>query len=189
MRKLIAALMTVAVAAPALAQQSSAEMPIFETERPKESGVRVALTYTSLNSTAKAPGQKVSNDLGQGVGASVGYASLPVGQLGYLTSLNLATIDAQDSSNNVNFARAELNVAYAINPRVFLKAGANVSDITNSDANVKPGVGGQIGIGSRTTPRFGFEVNFISMNQTNETALGNVDLTESGLELGISGTF
>lgn len=173
----------------ASAQEVRTTIPTVSSTSYKESGVKVALTYSSLNSTAKASGEKRSSDLGSGVGASLGYAQLPVKKIGYLGLVNFSRIDVDDSANDVNFLRLEANVAYAMNPRVFIKAGANVSDIVNREAKVRPGLGGQLGIGVRTTPTIGFEVNYLSMNQTNIAGPREVDLSESGLELGISGTF
>ena len=161
-------------------------------------GIRVSLLKPSLNvelkvSSGGKSGKSDNVSFGDSTGLSVGYANLPVGQLGWTTNLSL--IDTKVDKTNLNFTRLDGNLAYAFTPVVNAKGGLNYSKITKGDdQNVfTPAIGLQASVGFQVTKNFGIDVGYTQMNQRVEANVdGNdmdFDFKFSGVEIGINGTF
>jgi hypothetical protein len=141
-------------------------------------GVRFAMVKPNLTSDN-------GDSLGDQLGVSLGYASLPVQQLGWTT--NVVLIEIRDSESTVQLGRVDGNLAHAFNEFVNIKAGLNLSKyLTGGDNRLNPGLGLQASIGFQLSRGFGIDVGYSEMNQTS-TRSGN--LKESGPDLTLSGTF
>lgn len=119
-------------------------------------------------------------------GISIGYARYHVRALGFDGSLAYSKLDEENG-----LLRFGMNVGYAFNSFVHVKAGANVSQITGDtgDISVDPSVGFQIGAGIQVMPNFGLTVGYAVMRQTAKEGLTDFEFTTDGLEAGIVATF
>lgn len=135
-----------------------------------------------------------SESLDSTLGLSVGYAYLPVQQLGLVGSVALLDISNKDEDGKTytqTMYRVDGNAAYSFNQNLYLKGGANISGFTRGDIAKKmdPAIGLQAGLGFQINKNFGIDAGLVMMRQT-ATMLGvDVELQESGLELGLHGTF
>ena len=131
----------------------------------------------------------LSNDngdnLGDQLGVAIGYASLPVRQLGWTT--NAVLIEIRNSDSTVQLGRVDGNLAHAFNEYVNIKAGLNLSKyLTGTENRLNPGLGLQASLGFQLSRGFGIDVGYSEMNQYSSRS-GN--LKESGPDLTLSGTF
>ncbi len=131
-------------------------------------------------------------DMDDTFGLAFGYASLPVGSIGFTG--DLAYLVGEVDSEDYNFLRAAGNVAFAANQYVYMFGGLNLSYITKAPGDLKKAVdtpffGYQVGVGTQFTSNFGLDLKYISMNQTGEENSVDLDLEQKGLELGLHATF
>lgn len=134
------------------------------------------------------------------LGASIGYASLPVGRVGFDGNFALMEMSDKDDrdgdTSSVTLARIDGNVGYAVNEIFYFKGGLNISGFTQSKLREQygPSVGLQGYLGFQATPNMGAEIGYVSMSQRGEiknSLFGEVEVTtrERGLELRLNGTF
>lgn len=107
-------------------------------------GFRISILKPTLDTKTAAKFQGFSFD-GTGkpdsaIGLSVGYAKLPVQELGFTTNLSL--IEAK-SEGTANIVRLDGNLGYAFNKYVNLKGGLNVMKFTKGEIfkDLNPGFG------------------------------------------------
>ena len=164
-------------------------------------GIRVSLLGSALNFDAKTSAfghtSTFSDSMKSNYGFALGYAYLPVGTLGFTTSLAYMTL-SQDS-DTMNIVRLDGNMAFAFNRIFNLKGGINVSGITSASSGnerftkLNPAPGGQVGLGAQISKNFGLDLMYVVMNQSGnvkiEGGTAQVEAQESGGELNLSGTF
>ncbi len=189
------------VASSSFAQNTStAKMP--EDDSVSSKGFRVSLVRPNLDAKMKVNYQGThffdgSTKIDNTMGLAVGYASLPVQELGWTT--NLALMEAK-SESTANLARLDGNLGYALNKYVNLKGGLNVIKFTSGNGvkDMNPGLGLQASVGVQITRNFGLDLGYTEMNTSgkstvtsNGQAIGkaDVDLKFSGFEIGLNGTF
>lgn len=164
-------------------------------------GIRVSLIKPTLDMKAKAKYQGLSfeatgkPDSAWGVG--IGYASLPVQELGWTTNLSMIEAKAERSSNMV---RVDGNLGCAFNKYVNLKAGLNATKFTSGDGvkDLNPGVGFQASLGLQLNRNVGIDVGYSESNVSGDTPVtsngkeigkANSELKLSGLEIALTATF
>ena len=113
-------------------------------------GLRISLVKPTLDSKIKLKYEGLSFD-GTGkpdsaLGLAVGYASLPVQELGW--TANVAYIEAKAEST-ANIARIDGNLGYAFNKYVHLKGGLNAMKFTSGNGvkDLNAGLGFQASLG------------------------------------------
>lgn len=203
MKKQITAFLAIAlVASCSFAQNTSTEkMPQDDSISSK--GFRISLVRPNLDTKMKIKWEKFSFEgspkIDSTTGLSVGYASLPIQELGWTS--NLALMEAKTESS-ANLARIDGNLGYAFNKYVNLKGGLNVVKFTTGSGvkELNPGVGFQASVGVQVTRNLGFDVGYTEMNTAGKSPVtstssgqeigkANYDLKMYGLEFGINGTF
>ncbi len=156
-------------------------------------GVRISVLKPVLEAEIKASykGQSfgTKEKLDDALGFSVGYASLPVQELGW--TANLAYMDVKNEGTSTGMMRADGNLAYAFTSILNVKGGLNLSKFTSGTNNEKlnPAIGFQGGLGVQVSKNFGLDIGYTQMNQSGSLDGVNVDIKESGLEIGLNGTF
>jgi hypothetical protein len=164
-------------------------------------GVRISIVRPTLDMKieAKFDGQTFSGTAkpDSALGVAVGYAKLPVEELGFTTNLSL--IEAKVDSS-VNIVRLDGNLGYAINKHINLKGGLNTMKFTSGDTvkDFNPGLGYQLSLGLQLNKNVGLDIGYSELNSSGKlpvTSDGveidklNMDLKMSGLEVGLSATF
>lgn len=179
------------VASSSFAQNTStAKMPADDSISSK--GFRIGIVKPMLEADIKASyqGQSFGNKekLDEALGLSLGYASLPVQELGW--TANATYMDIKNNGESTGLARIDGNLAYAFTSIVNVKGGLNVSKLTKSDASkYDAGIGFQGGVGVQLTRNFGLDLGYTQMNQSGSSDGIKVDLKEAGVEIGLNGTF
>jgi hypothetical protein len=192
MKNQIAAfLATALVASMSFAQNtSSAQMPAPDYNSSK--GFRVSIVKPMLEAKVKASGHgqsaSDSGKLDEAIGFAVGYANLPVQALGW--TANLTHLDVKNEGSSTTMLRVDGNAAYAFTDLVNVKGGLNLSKFTSSGGDdFSPAIGMQASVGFQVTKNFGIDLGYTQMNQKAEQQGFDIDLTVSGLEIGLNGTF
>ncbi len=127
----------------------------------------------------------------------MGYANLPIQELGFTT--NLALIEMK-SESSANIARIDGNLGYAFNNYVNLKGGLNIMKYYTGEGlkNLNPGFGYQASLGFQLNKTVGFDIGYTEQNTSGkvpvtmngeEIGKADVDLKLSGLEFGLNATF
>lgn len=160
-------------------------------------GLRVSFVLPNLKGHFKVSGTvegipvnvSDSQSMSDTKGIAIGYANIPVQQIGYLLQGSLLSIPGDEDT--VNVLRLEGNGAMGLSSSVFAKAGLNlakpVSDTGEFDYT--PEIGLQAGLGVQVTPNFGLDFTYTQMKMTTSKYGLTADLTISGLEIGLTGTF
>lgn len=163
-------------------------------DRYSANGFRVSLVRPILSVDFKAQfqGREVTfeENLDDTLGLSVGYASLPVQELGF--TANAAYLQVREDSNtDTSILRVDGNLAYALSSMVNFKGGLNVSNLRVKDGGdrVQPGLGLQASAGFQFTRNFGLDVGYVVMNQKSSSNGIDFQYQESGPELSLNGTF
>lgn len=179
----------------------------FETE-----GVRLTLFKPNHAVTAKASSRESDNSfeesgsVDEGRGITLGYVSLPIGQVGWIAQASMLEFDDENFNEKIGILRLEGNVAYAVNPVMTMAAGLNVARITAGEQifqDLNPGVGIQTRFTMNLSPRIGIELAYSTMHMEDTlrlvtdidqfgnpiTELVGVDFQFSGLELGLNAMF
>lgn len=145
----------------------------------------------SADIKASYQGYSASNSetLDSALGFSLGYASLPVQELGWTS--NLTYMDIKNESATTGAVRLDGNLAYAFTQIANFKGGINFSKLTSgsNSSKLNPGIGFQGGLGVQLTKNFGLDVGYTEMNQSGSIDGLQVDLKEKGMEIGVNGTF
>lgn len=147
-------------------------------------------TYTNL--TIFNDSQRLDNTYG----IAVGYAKLPVQEIGFTT--NIAFI----GSNPVfgaTIGRLDGNVGYAFNKYINLKGGLNAMKfIRQTEIDSTPGLGYQAGFGFQLNKNVGLDFGYSEMNCSDKSPLTvfdqklgtiNSDVKLTGVEVGLNATF
>lgn len=184
----------------AIALMTSSSFAQFETRVTKQSmndvasqGFRFGLTRPFLDVSLRASfgGETLTAEqtLDHATGISVGYASLPIQELGWTANLNHINLTNEGTSTAV--MRLDGNLAYAFADFVNVKGGINISDVTSGESaqNINAGIGFQAGLGFQINRNFGIDLNYVQMNQSASADGLDIDLRESGFEFGINATF
>ncbi|MEN0060328.1 MAG: hypothetical protein AAGB31_15925, partial [Bdellovibrio sp.] len=127
-----------------------------------------------------------SSNLDEALGLSLGYASLPIQELGWTT--NITYIDIANAGSSVGIARVDGNLAYAFTSVINLKGGLNLSKFISGDGheNIDTGVGAQGSLGVQLTKNFGLDLGYTHMRQSSSTGGFEVEITEAGFEIGLN---
>lgn len=117
-------------------------------------------------------------------GFSLGYANLPIGQLGFTTNLTYITFEKVPLA----IGRFDGNIGTAFNSIVSLKGGLNISQMIGEFSDsLRAGIGVQGGAGFQINPNLGIDIALVVM-RVNEID-SPVSLSYSGAELALHGTF
>lgn len=180
------------LASTSFAQNSStAKMNVDDSISSK--GFRISLVRpfleAELNATYKDESLSETKKVEETTGLSLGYASLPVQDLGWTSNATYLNIGTDGVYNGV--ARIDGNLAYAFNSIVNLKGGINVSKFVTGEfsENMKAGIGFQGGLGVQLTRNFGLDLGYTQMNQSASSDGVNVGVRMAGIEIGLNGTF
>lgn len=164
-------------------------------------GIRVSIVKPNLDVSVKAnySGNSFSGsrEIDETLGAAIGYASLPVAQLGY--TANLAIMEAKTTSS-ANLVRIDGNIGYAFNNFVNLKGGLNVMKFTSGNGfeDFNAGLGFQASLGVQITKNFGIDIGTTEMNTSGKSAVtsngveigkADTDVKLKGFEVGLNATF
>jgi hypothetical protein len=192
MKKTISLLTILTLASSAFGQEISTEkMPVLENQTVQ--GLRIGLSRPSLKADIKATGYGVtvtnSSNLNDTMGFSVGYAHFPLQQLGW--SSNLSYLEIKGDNSNVGISKLDGNLGTAFNKTINLKGGFNISKFTSGDNSnaFQASVGLQASLGVQFTPNLGLDIGYLVMNQTGHLNDITVELSESGPEISLTGTF
>ena len=170
-----------------LASESSVmEMPTHDSF--SSDGVRIALVKPFIAVDLRSSrGSAVKEDVDT-IGASLGYAKLPVRELGFTT--NAAVMQLQKRGISHTLARLDGSLGYAFNSFAYLKGGLNLSKfVSKGISELEPALGYQAGAGYQFDKNIGLEASYVVMNQSLSRNGGQITLQESGLELSASLTF
>lgn len=153
-------------------------------------GFRLAILKPFMNLDVKisGTGESDSSKIDDTLGFSVGYANLPVQDLGWTT--NLAYLDMRNNGGSAGMARLDGNLAYAFKPMVNIKGGLNVSKmVSGALTQLNVGIGFQAGVGFQFTQNFGIDAGYSQMNQSLSSGGQTATIRESGPEIGLNATF
>jgi hypothetical protein len=191
-----AGLLTVsAFAAPKTSTKAKAAKPSVTASKAPESGIRVALVKPFLDFRAdlSRDGRSVNarENLDQVLGVSAGYAHLPVRKIGWTS--NFTVMEMEDDGETLGLARIDGNVGYAVLPNLNFKGGLNLSkfiaapseDIEDLDAQF----GFQASIGIHIAREISMDLGWVTMHQADNIKGTDVEFRQTGIELGLNGTF
>ncbi len=177
-------------------------VPPVETSKVASQGIRLGFFKSFLEMELAGPGDSVKGTLDDTMGLSVGYANLPVQDVGF--SSELSYLFVKEDSSSADLIRLDANIAYAFNSNVYLKAGPNISKFVRGGIieDLNPSLGFQVGVGGQLSKNIGGEIKFVKMAQSgkihfdglNNDQFGaidsvNVNTDQSGVELGLNATF
>src|SRR5690606_3423104 len=113
------------------AQQLGETRTVLDYEANSSKGIRVALVspFLKMNVKASAGGFSASDSMSidRTLGASIGYASLPIQRLGLTTAVMFASLKEEDGS--AKMWRLNGNLAYATNENLSIFGGLNLSNL------------------------------------------------------------
>ena len=157
-------------------------------------GIRVELLVPMLEFKLSAMGRSFRESIDSTYGLGIGYAYLPIQDLGFTTRLSY--LNAQENDDSVGIARLEGNLGTSLNQVVNLKGGLNMSKIVATSggdiSDYEMGFGFQASLGLQINKNFGLDLGYTQMNQTlgkSSTRSIDVDIELSGPEISLNGTF
>lgn len=123
-------------------------------------------------------------------GVSMGYAYIPVNQVGCVFNLSYLT---NDNSNFYAITRFDLSLASGFTTRFSGKIGLNGSVQTFKD-RIEGGspvadAGMNVGFGFELNKALGLDLTYMSMNQRVESKASTVFFQHQGMELALRATF
>ncbi len=167
-----------------LAQSSSAPLEPAESSAPVSTGFRVSLLKPSL--TVQNPSENSNSQLENSLGISLGYIDMPIDDFGW--SASFAYLSGETARLATGLQRLDMNVGYALNRIFSLRGGFNLSTISRQGfARLTPSGGLQLIASAQIHRNLSIDVGYLNMNQGLPENLKV--LNESGLELGVAGTF
>lgn len=193
MKTQITAFVALALFASSSFAQYSSVTEVRLRDRYASQGVRVSLVKPSLSMEVKFSDSDESltfkENIDSALGLAVGYASLPIQELGY--TVNGSLFDLKEAEGSASMFRMDGNLGYAFNSIFNLKGGLNVSFFDGRDSNIKfdPGLGAQASAGFQITKNIGLDLGYIVMNQSANHKGVRIDAKESGPEIALNGTF
>lgn len=201
MKKHIIRLLAIALFTSASYGQNTTTAEIPSKVDTSSSGFRISLTKPVLDAKVKFKFQGFNIDdnikMDSTNGFAIGYANLPIEELGWTTNLGFMETKKDSSANII---RVDGNLAYTFSEYINLKGGLNIAKFT-SGAGVKElneGVGLQTSIGLQITKNVGIDIGYTQMNMAGKTPVtsngvevgkGDYEIKLSGLEIGLNGTF
>ena len=132
-------------------QELSTSKTSYADDDVSSKGFRVSIVKPMLSGTLSlSDGENsasASSNIKDALGISVGYANLPIQELGW--SANLTHIGITQDSKTMDILRVDGNLAYAFSEIVNIKGGFNLSTITSAtnEVNVTPALGYQASVG------------------------------------------
>lgn len=202
MKKNISSVLVIAlIASTSFAQNNlRTKVPVVEKNEIVSEGIRISIIkppkeMKGIVSYSGASADQTAN-ADSTIGVSVGYAKLPIQNIGYTT--NLAFIEAKHNGVSANIIRADGNVAYTFNKYVNIKAGLNISKFTSGNylKDFDPGFGFQTSLGFQLNKKIGLEVGYSEINSSgsalffsNQSEKFNYEFKMHGLEVGLNATF
>ncbi len=169
---------------------SATKMPSADYEpRRVRIGVLAPLLDASFKVSNEGQSKTSSESIQDSLGISAGYANLPLQELGW--TANGSYMRIANGGPSFGLARVDGNLAYAFSEVMNVKGGLNLSkfisggDLPKLDASL----GVQLCLGFQMTKSFGLDIGYTQMNQSGKFDDFNLELKESGLELGLYGTF
>jgi hypothetical protein len=104
--------------------------------------------------------------------------------LGYIADLSFINMTGRNGSTGI--LRADANLAFAMNDVFSVKGGINTAKFVTGESAQKwsPGLGFQAGVGVQLGANMSFSMGYTRISQSAQD-----DLTLSGPELGLTGTF
>ncbi|MFS4460825.1 outer membrane beta-barrel protein [Bdellovibrio sp. HCB2-146] len=176
----------------ALAQSQTSTMPMPRSYISAE-GIRVGLVKPMLDMELKmSVGGESSTGkakVDDGIGVAVGYAYLPIQDLGW--SASFVHSAGKIESLNIGISRIEGNLGLAFNEYCNIKGGINLSKLSGEEVFNKmgPGFGLQAGVGVQFTKNIGLDLNYLYLNQIGNIDGVNLMSKQTGFEVGVNGTF
>lgn len=157
-------------------------------------GMRLTVMKPWYDAEAKLSGysRSVKGKLNKSYSLGLGYANLPVQQLGWVMNAFYIHFPKEGTdSMDHGMARLDGSLAYAFTEVLNVKGGLNLSKLVAGSGADKysPAVGFQAGVGVQFTSNLGLDLNYVQMNQTASVEGLSVDLKLSGFELALHGTF
>ncbi|PWU13465.1 MAG: hypothetical protein C5B49_14730 [Bdellovibrio sp.] len=160
----------------ALAQETRMEKSIATHEELPIQGARVGLSTPMLTANGVSLG---------GIGVSIGYAYLPVQQVGFTSNFSYLRLTNQSTRGSGGMWRVDGNVGTAINSIFNVKGGVNLSNLPDEPIKLDPALGFQASVGVQATRNVGFDLAYVQTAQS----ISIFTLKESGAELGVHATF
>jgi hypothetical protein len=128
-------------------------------------------------------------------GIAIGWADVPVRDLGWTT--NLSYIDLGEQNNEEDridargLARFDANLAYGFNSKFTGRIGANMTKFVQGDLGeeLAAGLGGQSSLGFQISKNLGVEAGYTFMTVGVNNKGGRRTGTISGAEVALTGTF
>ncbi len=201
MTKQIIGLVSIALLTSASYGQNTTTAGIPSTIDNSSTGFRISLTKPVLDAKVKVKFSGFNFDdnikMDSTNGFAIGYANLPIEELGWTTNLGFMETKKETSANII---RVDGNLAYTFNQYINLKGGLNIAKFT-SGAGVKElneGVGLQTSIGLQMTKNIGVDIGYTQMNMAGKTPVtsngvevgkADYEIKLSGIEIGLNGTF
>lgn len=139
----------------------------------------------SVDDQSESFSETVKNPLG----ITIGYAHLPVQELGY--TANFGYMNFEQYKEMATLLRLDGNAGYAFTEIVSMKAGLNFSKFTNGRyiKELSPSLGFQISVGFQLSKIFGIDVGYSLLRQSGTIDDVKVQSKVSGAELNFNGTF
>jgi hypothetical protein len=165
-------------------------------------GVRVSILKPNYEFTGKV---KFAGDSFEGTatpdsiwGVAVGYAQLPIQELGW--TANLGMLEEKTDDVSMNMLRVDGNLAFAFNQFLNIKGGINIMKITTGKGteNLNAGIGYQASLGLQLTKNLGIDLGYSEVNTSGKTPVtsggteigkADVEVKMKGVEAGFNATF
>ena len=151
-------------------------------------------TFEDSNGITVKDSDTSSSDDFSTLGFALGYSNLPVQSVGFVGQFAFLRINPDDSTNNIEMLRLEVNAAFAMNEMLYLKGGINLPRIVTKEIKDIDGeIGFQAGLGFQFTQNIGLDLSYSVMSfesaGSGEISSYKSETEFSGLEIGLTGTF
>lgn len=135
--------------------------------------------------------REISESIDSSLGLGLGYAYMPIQRVGF--NGKFSYINMTEESSDAGLARIEGNVGMAVNNFFNFKGGLNISKVValeSGDASVyNAGLGIQTSIGLQMSNTIGLDLGYTYMSQSVSFSGQSADVTFSGPEISLTGTF
>ena len=202
MKTNIIGFLVIAILASTSFAQNKSTTQMQQDEGISSKGLRVSIVRPNLDGKAKANYNGLSLDVSEKIdetlGIAIGYANLPVEEMGWTT--NAAIMESKNNGTSANIARIDGSLAYAFNKYVNLKGGLNIIKFTSGKGvkDLNPGLGFQASAGLQITRNFGLDLGYVEMNASGKAPItyngqeigkADSDIKLTGFEIALNGTF
>lgn len=181
--------------------QSALPRRVVDSDKAPVKGLRLSLIKPSWNldltSSTAGRSSTASTSPDDSLGIAVGYASLPIRQMGWLAGGSLLQYKAKVGTFQATYGmvRAEGSLAYTFANRAYVRGGLNLSKYYRGFEyqSFDPALGLQAGGGFHLNRNLGIDVAYVVMDHraalSGEYRGTTLNIKEAGLELAITGTF